>query len=93
MTTKVTLTIKLDLEMAGLPSQRALGAALERAEKAAARVFVNGDAGGKMKVEIEDSPNPVPKTCDVLTIRDGYMQATLGRLPKKAVKAVKARKP
>ncbi len=76
---RVTLTVNLNLEMAGLPSPEALSAAQDRAEKAAARVFLNGDAGGRMHVTVDPSENAVPKTCDALTVLSGAMRATIGR--------------
>ena len=79
---RVTLTINLDLEMAGLPSSEALGAAMHRAETAAARVFLNGDLGGVMHVEVEPSPNAVPVTCGALTVLSGRMHASVGRSPR-----------
>ena len=80
---RVTLTIKLELDMTGLPSSDALGSALQRAEQAAARVFVCGDAGGSLRVTVERGPNGVPKTCDAVDILPGYMQASVGKRKKK----------
>jgi hypothetical protein len=80
---RVTLTINLELDMPGLPSCEALGAAMQRAESAAARVFVCGGLGGKMKVDVESSANPIPKTCDTVDILPGRMGATVGRRKRK----------
>jgi hypothetical protein len=52
---------------------------MQRAESAAARVFVCGDLGGKMKVDVETSANPIPKTCDAVDVLPGRMSATVGR--------------
>lgn len=76
---RVTLTIKLDLDMPGLPSSEALNAAFHRAERAAARVFLEGDAGGKMRVEVEPGAHGVPATCEALDTLAGSMAATIGR--------------
>ena len=65
---RVTLTINLDLEMSGLPSHEAL----------AARVFLNGDGGGRMHVNVDESDHPIPVTCGALTVLSGRMNATLG---------------
>jgi len=78
---RVTLTINLELEMAGLPSEAALSAAMQRAESAAARVFVNGDLGGKMNVAVEASENQIPMTCGVVNVLPGRMSATVGKRP------------
>jgi hypothetical protein len=81
---RVTLTINLDLECAGLPSSEALSAALYRAQNAAARVFVNGDLGGPMHVTVDPSPNPIPKTCEALDVLPGRMFASVGKRKKRA---------
>ena len=75
---RVTLTINLDLEMSGLPSHEALAAAHQRAEFVAARVFLNGDGGGRMHVNVDESDHPIPVTCGALTVLSGRMNATLG---------------
>jgi hypothetical protein len=81
---RVTLTIKLELSTAELPSSEALSAALQRAGSAAARVFVHGDLGGTMHVTVDTSPNVIPKTCDTVDVLPGYMQASIGRRKKKS---------
>lgn len=73
---RVTHTIVLDLECAHMPSRDAISAAQQRAEVAAARVYVNGDAGGKLTVEIEPSASPIEKTCEALNIRAGRMNVS-----------------
>jgi hypothetical protein len=82
---RVTLTINLELETPGLPSQEALNAAMQRAENAAARVFLNGDLGGKMKVDVEPSGVAVPKTCDAVEVLPGRISASVGRRKRKEV--------
>jgi hypothetical protein len=76
---RVTLTINLELDTPNLPSNEALHAAMERAQNAAARVFVCGDLGGKMKVDVEPSDHAVEKTCDAVDVLPGRMTATVGR--------------
>lgn len=71
---RVTLTINLELSIPGLPSQEALNAAMQRAESAAARVFLNGDLGA--------SPNAVPMTCGTVDVLSGRINATVGRRKK-----------
>jgi hypothetical protein len=82
---RVTLTINLELDTPSLPSGEALNAAMERAQNAAARVFVCGNLGGKMKVDVEPSANPIPKTCDAVDILLGRMSATVGRRKRRGV--------
>lgn len=81
---RVTLTIKLELSIPGLPSDEALNAAMYRAQSAAARVFVCGDLGGKMKVDVEPSDNAVPKTCDAVDVLPGFMSATVSKRKRKS---------
>lgn len=76
---RVTLTINLELEMAGLPSEQAMSYAQQRAELIAARVFVCGDKGGKLNFDVEDSDHPVPKSCEAVKILPGRMNATVGK--------------
>lgn len=77
MTVRVQLTMRFDLEVSILPSEEALNAAMQRAETAAARVFVNGDAGGKQHIEVEPSDHPVPKTCETVDVLSGHVSATV----------------
>ena len=76
---RVALTINLELSISGLPSQEALNAAMQRAESAAARVFVNGDLGGRMHVTVDTSPNVVPMTCGTVDVLPGRINATVGK--------------
>ena len=88
---RVSLTIHLDLEMANIPSHDALNAAMQRAEAAAARVFLNGDLGGEMHVTIDPSPNPIPQTCGALTVLPGRMFASVGRQKRPSAPRLKSR--
>ena len=81
---RVTLTINLELDTPSLPSNEALSAAMQRAQNAAARVFVNGDLGGNMKVDVEPSDNPIPKTCHTVDVLPGRMSATVGKKKRKS---------
>ena len=76
---RVTLTINLELSIPGLPSQEALNAAMQRAESAAARVFVNGDLGGRMHVTVDTSSNVVSMTCGTVDVLPGRINATVGK--------------
>jgi hypothetical protein len=84
---RVTLTINLELHMPGLPSAEALHAAMQRAENAAARVFVNGDLGGKLTVNVEPSANSIPQTCETVDVLPGRMNTSVGRRKRKGLGA------
>jgi hypothetical protein len=81
---RVTLTINLELETPSLPSSDALNAAMQRAEEVAARVFVCGDLGGKMHLNVDQSPSPIAKTCEAVNVLPGRIHATVGRKRRKA---------
>jgi hypothetical protein len=76
---RVTLTIHLELATSSLPSGDALSAAICRAEQAACRVFVCGDRGGAMHVKVDESTNPIEKTCDAVDILPGRMSARVSK--------------
>jgi hypothetical protein len=76
---RVTFTINLELENSGLPSNEALDAAMQRAQNIAARVFICGDEGGKINLQVEPSDHPVAKTCDTVRVLPGHIRATLSK--------------
>jgi hypothetical protein len=90
---RVTLTINLELDTPNLPSCEAMSAAITRAERAAARVFIYGDRGGPMHVKVEESEHPIPRTCESLDILPGRINATKGSRRPKAPQAPARPKP
>jgi hypothetical protein len=65
--------------MPRLPSSDAISAAMQRAEGAAARVFLDGDLGGPLRFTVEPGANSVPKTCDTVDVLPGRMKATISK--------------